>query len=79
MRPDESRTCTHRYKRVQYLYSQDGVGLGGLRNIRTIRNSEETIEQELKYILENMEAKIQFYGSEAIGVVLQVTETQTIN
>jgi len=43
---------------------------------------EETIEQELKYILENMEVKIQFYGSEVIGVslpstvVLQVTETQ---
>lgn len=42
----------------------------------------ETVAEELKYILENMEVKIQFYGSEVIGVqlpstvVLRVSETQ---
>ena len=40
------------------------------------------IEDELKYLLENMEVKIQFFGSEVIGVtlpttvVLRVQETQ---
>ena len=54
-------------KAVQYLYSQDDVA---------------TIESEMKYILENMEVKIQFYGDEVIGltpptpVVLKVVETQ---
>ena len=38
---------------------------------------EETIEQELKYILENMEVKIQFYGSEVIGVSLPSTVVLT--
>ena len=44
--------------------------------------AEDAIERELKFLLENAEAKIQFYGSEVIGVqlpstvVLQVTETQ---
>ena len=44
--------------------------------------AEDAIECELKFLLENAEAKIQFYGSEVIGVqlpstvVLQVTETQ---
>ena len=28
----------------------------------------ETVEEEMKYILENMEVKIQFFGSEVIGV-----------
>lgn len=42
----------------------------------------DTIEEEMKYILENMEVKIQFYGAEVIGiqlpttVVLRVAETQ---
>ena len=42
----------------------------------------ETVEEEMKYILENMEVKIQFFGSEVIGVqlpttvVLRVVETQ---
>ena len=40
------------------------------------------VEDELKYILENSEVKIQFYGDEVIGVtvpttvVLTVTDTQ---
>lgn len=37
-----------------------------------------TIENELKYLLENMEAKIQFYGSEVIGVELPTTVVLTV-
>jgi elongation factor P len=42
----------------------------------------EVVAEEMKYILENMEVKIQFFGSEVIGiqlpntVVLRVEETQ---
>jgi len=42
----------------------------------------EVVEEEMKYILENMEVKIQFFGSEVIGVqlpssvILKVVETQ---
>ena len=42
----------------------------------------ETVAEEMKFILENMEVKIQFFGSEVIGVqlpttvVLRVVETQ---
>lgn len=42
----------------------------------------ETVEHEMKYILENMEVKIQFFGDEVVGiqlpttVVLRVEETQ---
>ena len=84
MRPDEKVERAHiDTKDVQYLYSQDGVGVFmDLETYEQYEIPEETIEQELKYILENMEVKIQFYGSEVIGVslpstvVLQVTETQ---
>ena len=42
----------------------------------------EVVEEEMKFILENMEVKIQFFGSEVIGVqlpssvILKVVETQ---
>ena len=42
----------------------------------------DTIEDEMKFVLENMELSIQFYGSEVIGiqlpstVILRVEETQ---
>ena len=42
----------------------------------------EVVEEEMKYILDNMEVKIQFFGSEVIGVqlpssvILKVVETQ---
>ena len=84
MRPDEKVERAHiDTKDVQYLYSQDNVGVFmDLESYEQYEIPEETIENELKYILENMEVKIQFYGTEVIGVslpstvVLQVTETQ---
>ena len=44
--------------------------------------SIDTVQEEMKFILENMEVKIQFFGDEVIGVmlpssvVLKVVETQ---
>ena len=75
MRPDEKVERAHiDTKDVQYLYSQDSTAF--------FMDLETYDQCELKFLLENAEAKIQFYGSEVIGVqlpstvVLQVTETQ---
>ena len=84
MRPDEKVEKAHiETKTVQYLYSQDDMAVFmDLETYEQYEIPESTIELELKYILENMEVKIQFYGTEVIGislpttVVLQVTETQ---
>lgn len=84
MRPDEKVKKAHiDTKPVQYLYSQDDIA--NFMDLETYEQYEiptEAIEEELKYVLENMEVKIQFYGSEVIGVtlpstvVLKVVETQ---
>ncbi|MDR0921788.1 MAG: elongation factor P [Lactobacillales bacterium] len=84
MRPEEKVKKAHlESKPVQYLYSQDGLAV--FMDLETYEQYEvptEIIKEELKYMLENMEVKIQFYGTEVIGltvpttVVLKVTETQ---
>lgn len=84
MRPEEKVKKAHiDSKAVQYLYSMDDVA--NFMDLETYEQYEipvETIEEEMKYLLENMEVKIQFYGNEVIGVtlpttvVLKVTETQ---
>ena len=84
MRPDDKvERAIIDTKDVQYLYSQDSTEV--FMDLETYEQYEiptEAIENELKYLLENAEVKIQFYGSEVIGVqlpstvVLQVTETQ---
>lgn len=70
-------------KPVQYLYSQDDMAI--FMDLETYEQYEvptALIEEELKYLLENMEVKIQFYGEEVIGltlpttVILRVAETQ---
>lgn len=75
MRPDEKVKKAHiDTKPVQYLYSQDDVA--NFMDLETYEQYEiptAAIEEELKYILENMEVKIQFYGSEVIGVTLPTT------
>ena len=84
MRPDEKVERAHiDTKDVQYLYSQDSTAFFmDLETYDQYEIAEDAIERELKFLLENAEAKIQFYGSEVIGVqlpstvVLQVTETQ---
>lgn len=84
MRPDEKVKKAHiDTKPVQYLYSQDDMAI--FMDLETYEQYEvptALIEKELKYLLENMEVKIQFYGEEVIGltlpttVILRVAETQ---
>ncbi|MGX7195744.1 elongation factor P [Enterococcus olivae] len=83
-RPDEKFEKAHiDTKTVQYLYTMEDTGY--FMDLETYDQYElpiETVEDEMKYILENMEVKIQFFGSEVIGiqlpttVVLRVEETQ---
>lgn len=84
MRPDEKVKKAHiDTKPIQYLYSQDDMAI--FMDLETYEQYEvptALIEEELKYLLENMEVKIQFYGEEVIGltlpttVILRVAETQ---
>ncbi|MDR2977368.1 MAG: elongation factor P [Streptococcaceae bacterium] len=68
---------------AQYLYQMDGTAY--FMNNETFEQYEIPVEQvkdELLYVLENTEVKIQFFGSEVIGiqlpttVILTVTDTQ---
>lgn len=70
-------------KSVQYLYTQDDTAF--FMDMETYDQYElptASIEHELKYLLENMQVEIQFYGTEVIGIILpgtvslKVTETQ---
>ncbi len=83
-RPDEKFEKAHiDTKTVQYLYTMEDTAF--FMDLETYDQYElpvDSVEQEMKYILENMEVKIQFFGSEVIGiqlpttVVLRVEETQ---
>ena len=83
-RPEEKFERAHiDTKTVQYLYTMDDTAY--VMDLETYEQYEiptETVETEMKYILENMEVKIQFFGSEVVGiqlpttVVLKVEETQ---
>ncbi|WP_071131171.1 elongation factor P [Enterococcus timonensis] len=84
MRPEEKvEQAILETKPVQYLYTMDDTA--NFMDLETYEQYEipvEDIQNELKFMLENMEVKIQFYGTEVIGVivpttvVLQVVETQ---
>lgn len=84
MRPDEKVEKAHiDTKEVQYLYNMDGTAF--FMDNETYEQYElpiDTVEDELKFILENENVKIQFFGTEVVGitlpttVVLQVKETQ---
>lgn len=84
MRPDEKVKKAHiESKDVQYLYLQDDMAV--FMDLTTYEQYEIpsiAIKEELLYLLDNMEAKIQFFGDEVIGaslpttVVLRVAETQ---
>ena len=79
-RPDEKFERAYlETKAVQYLYSMGDVAT--FMDLETYEQYEiqtSTIENEMKYLLENMEAKIQFYGSEVIGVELPTTVVLTV-
>lgn len=75
MRPDDKvKKAYIESKPVQYLYSQDDMAI--FMDLETYEQYEiptSVIEEELKYLLENMEVKIQFYGTEVIGITLPTT------
>src|SRR5574344_2409995 len=79
-RPDEKFERAYlETKEVQYLYSMGDVAI--FMDLETYEQYEiqtSTLENELKYLLEKMEAKIQFYGSEVIGVELPTTVVLTV-
>ena len=63
---------------AQYLYKMDDTAY--FMNTETYDQYEipvVNVEQELLYILENSEVKIQFYGSEVIGVTVPTTVAET--
>ncbi|MFD1392640.1 elongation factor P [Lacticaseibacillus jixianensis] len=70
-------------KPAQYLYTQDDLAY--FMDLDTYEQYEiptESIEVEMKYLLENMQVSIEFYGKEVIGITLpstvnlKVVETQ---
>lgn len=80
MRPDDKvKKAFIESKPVQYLYSQDDMAI--FMDLETYEQYElpiPSIEDELKFMLENMEVKIQFFGSEVIGVTLPTTVVLTV-
>lgn len=74
-RPEEKFERAHiDTKTVQYLYTMDDTAY--FMDLETYEQYEiptETVETEMKYILENMEVKIQFFGSEVVGIQLPTT------
>lgn len=64
---------------AQYLYKMDDTAY--FMNTDTYDQYEipvANVEQELLYILENSDVKIQFYGSEVIGVTVPTTVELTV-
>lgn len=68
---------------VQYLYQMEGTAFFmNNENYEQYEIPVEQVKSELLYVLENTDVKIQFFGTEVIGiqlptsVVLTVTETQ---
>lgn len=80
MRPDDKVPKAYiESKPVQYLYNQDDIEI--FMDLETYDQYEiptTIVEDEMLYILENMEVKIQFYGTEVIGVTLPKTVELTV-
>lgn len=79
-RPEEKFEKAHiDTKTVQYLYTMDDTAY--FMDLETYDQYEipvNTVEEEMKYILENMEVKIQFFGDEVIGIQLPTTVVLTV-
>lgn len=84
LRPDEKfEKAFLETKDVQYLYNNAGMEVFmDMESYEQYEIPRDQIEQEMLFLKENMEAKIQFFGSEVIGVEvpssveLTVVETQ---
>jgi len=83
MRPTEKvEAAILETKDAQYLYTQDDTAyFMDMESYEQYELPTNSIEEELKYLLENTPVKIEFYGDEVIGVTLpstvelKVTET----
>ncbi|WP_297077314.1 elongation factor P [uncultured Enterococcus sp.] len=79
-RPEEKFEKAHiDTNTVQYLYTMDDTAF--FMDLGTYDQYEipvNTVENEMKYILENMEVKIQFFGDEVIGIQLPTTVVLTV-
>ncbi|MGM8138592.1 elongation factor P [Enterococcus italicus] len=79
-RPEEKFERAHiDTKTVQYLYTMDDTA--NFMDLETYDQYEipvDTVAEEMKYILENMEVKIQFFGDEVIGIQLPTTVVLTV-
>ena len=83
-RPEEKFEKAHiDTKPVQYLYTMDDTAF--FMDLETYEQYEiptESIQNEMKYLLENMNVKIDYFNTEVIGislpntVQLKVTETE---
>ncbi|MDR0922679.1 MAG: elongation factor P [Lactobacillales bacterium] len=66
-------------KKMQYLYDTGGIHVFmDLETYEQVEIPEEQIEDELKYMLENMEVSIIMFGDEILGVSLPNTVTLTV-
>lgn len=62
-----------------YLYQMDGIAyFMDTESFEQYEIPTANVEQELLYILENSEVKIQFYGTEVIGVQVPTTVELTV-
>lgn len=74
-RPDEKfEQAIIETRPAQYLYQMDNTGFFmDTENYEQYEIPTANIENELKYMLENAEVKIQFFGTEVIGVTVPTT------
>lgn len=80
LRPDEKFEQAYiDTKDVQYLYNDGSQAV--FMDTSTYEQYElpiNTIEEEMKFLVENSECSIQFYGSEVIGVELPTSVNLTV-
>lgn len=84
LRPDEKFERAYlESKEVQYLYNNgEAEVFMDLESFEQYELPSESVAEEMKFLKENMNAKIQFFGEEVIGVEvpttveLEVAETQ---
>ena len=79
-RPEEKfRQAIIETRAAQYLYKMDDTAyFMDSESYEQYEIPVANVEQELLYILENSEVKIQFYGTEVIGVTVPTTVELTV-
>ncbi|MFD0896495.1 elongation factor P [Loigolactobacillus binensis] len=80
MRPEEKvEQAVLETKDAQYLYTQDDTAF--FMDLATYEQYElptESIAPEMKFLLENMQVKIEFFQTEVIGLTLPTTVVLTV-